>query len=257
MKSKSLSKSKRKIKVIKSSSEEHYREGQDMECVYDSIPVEFKEVQIHYDEEQFTHLKLPMRAMIVGPSSAGKTQTLCLLMKYMHHPFSKIYLYIKDPEEQLYKCFISKIHELEKENHTKILTVETDLSKTVKYDDLDKRENNLIVIDDMMCGSPKDLQKVNQLFIMGRKKNASVIFLIQLFFIKALMTARQNLSTLILKGNITPLNLRNILRAYCDDEEEVQKYYKLYRKITKEKVNNFMTIRIGDTTKYHITKNLG
>ena len=49
----------------------------------------------------------PFRMLIIGPSGAGKTNTLLHLIDKFH-PIDKIYLYAKDSDEEKYQYLINK-----------------------------------------------------------------------------------------------------------------------------------------------------
>ena len=49
----------------------------------------------------------PFRMLIIGPSGSGKTNTLLHLIDKFH-PIDKIYLYIKDTDEDKYQYLINK-----------------------------------------------------------------------------------------------------------------------------------------------------
>ena len=49
----------------------------------------------------------PFRMLIIGPSGSGKTNTLLHLIDKFH-PIDKIYLYVKDTDEEKYQYLINK-----------------------------------------------------------------------------------------------------------------------------------------------------
>ena len=50
---------------------------------------------------------LPFRILIIGPSGSGKTNTLLHLINKFH-PIDKIYLHVKDTDEDKYQYLINK-----------------------------------------------------------------------------------------------------------------------------------------------------
>jgi hypothetical protein len=56
-----------------------------------------------------------------------------------------------------------------------------DNENIISVDDLDESEHNLIVFDDFVTDKP-NFDKISELFIRGRKKNATLIFLTQSYF---------------------------------------------------------------------------
>jgi len=120
----------------------------------------------------------PSRILLVGPSGSGKTNMLLNLI-YDLLPWSRLYVYAKDLEEEKY-CNLREACE-------KVKRIDDDFEFTfdttdiVNVSDLDPEEHNLIVFDDFVCDKT-DVDNISELFIRGRKKNATLIFLTQSYF---------------------------------------------------------------------------
>ncbi len=95
-------------------------------------------------------------------------------------------MYAKHLSEKKYESlqeFFDKVHEkLEKKykEPIEIAHFSSNKSDIVQVDDLDKEYQNLIIYDDFVTEKDEDL--IIDFFIKGRKKNVSVIYLIQSYF---------------------------------------------------------------------------
>ena len=127
----------------------------------------------------------PFRMSVVGPSGSGKTN-MVVDMVLNHIYFDDIYVLAKDLEEPLYvflKEKLESINELiEQQDNNEIqkkgISFRSEL--TLDVDALDKTKQSLIIIDDMVTN--RDQRVAEELFIRGRKKNASTLYLSQSYF---------------------------------------------------------------------------
>ena len=110
-------------------------------------------------------------------------------IKFVSH--HKIYLYAKDPYEAKYQYLINKREGvgIDHFNDPKVFIEYSndmwDFSKNINYYDRDKENKFLIVFDNMIAGiiHNKKLDSiVTELFIRGRKLNASLVFTTQSCF---------------------------------------------------------------------------
>lgn len=121
----------------------------------------------------------PTRLLLVGQSGSGKTNLLLNLV-YDILPWTTIYVYAKDLSEKKYSDLekacesASKISPFHYEFHS-------EAEEIVDVDSLNPNEKNLIIFDDYVCDKNSH-EKITSLFIRGRKKNASLIFLTQSFY---------------------------------------------------------------------------
>lgn len=132
--------------------------------------------------------KSPFKMLITGTSGAGKTNlVICMILKMI--VYDKIYIFsrhllqdkykflkqhLENIESAMEKSIGHKINVLQKWNHT--------LDELPSVEDLDKEYRHLILIDDFACCSKTQMTKISDLFIRGRHKNISTIFLTQLYF---------------------------------------------------------------------------
>lgn len=131
----------------------------------------------------------PFRWLFIGSSASGKTNALINILKHLY--FDKIviicptvnmqgkYLYLVDQLEKRDKAIKKKLH--------KSLILEPGFSTFERMPDdlleqLDHEQQNLIVFDDLLCASKRDEKQIQDIFIRGRHKNASMIYLTQSYY---------------------------------------------------------------------------
>lgn len=156
----------KKIKVVEHSSE--------IINMYEKIPKKFLD-DAENPNFDLHHIKIPMRMIIVAPSGSGKTNFLLNLLSLFSKgdgTFQDITILTRNKDEPLYKW-------LEDETEGRII-IKEGLHNAPKLDDMDKKENHLVIWDDLVLS--KDLSSVEQYYIRARKLNCSCIFLSQSFF---------------------------------------------------------------------------
>ena len=133
----------------------------------------------------------PSKILITGRSGntnkkPGKTNLVLNIIDKCNN-FHKFYLFCKmignDP---LYdNLLVPKLEHFEHKYNTPILVIKSnsldDLSD-VDSDIINPAYQNLIIFDDMIDEDKKSLKKVEQYFVMMRKKNCSMIFITQNYF---------------------------------------------------------------------------
>ena len=123
--------------------------------------------------------KWAFRLLIIGPSGSGKTNMLVdLLLNHIY--YDNIYIYAKDLEEPLY-LFLKEFFEKVKNIKGSELRAEFhDTLELPNIDTIDKKKQSLIIFDDFI--TEKDQSLIKDLFVRGRKKNISTIYLSQSYF---------------------------------------------------------------------------
>lgn len=119
-------------------------------------------------------LKIPLRMCVVAPSGSGKTNFLVNLISLFSQgkgTFADITILTRNKDEPLYNFLNSKCPEI---------SIKEGLSNIPPLDKFDKKENHLVVFDDLVLA--KDLSPVENYYIRARKMNCSVIFLSQSYF---------------------------------------------------------------------------
>lgn len=128
--------------------------------------------------------KTPSRILIVGNTNSGKTNLLCHLI-YDCLYWDRIYVNAKDLTEDKYENLLTACEHVQFKNRKKPLETffqfNNDGEKIVTVDELDKTNSNLIIFDDFLADKAAK-EKINEIFIRSRKKNATVIYLSQSFF---------------------------------------------------------------------------
>jgi hypothetical protein len=203
---------------------------------YKKIPKKFL-LKSHNPHFETHHIKLPFRMIIAGNSGSGKTQTLLNLIYNMPDTFEKIFIITKNKDEPLYNYLEDK---LGKEG----LTIKEGLTELPDVDSLDKEQNNLIVLDDLVNEPLKQQRPVADFFIRARKKNASIIYISQSFYAVPKLI-RDNINYLIIKQVSSMKNLTMICRE-CSLGIEKKQLKKIYDDATQKKQDFLLIDLEGD-----------
>jgi DNA polymerase III delta prime subunit len=211
---------------------------------YDVIPKKFlvKSHNPHYNSHK---IKLPFRMIICGNSGSGKTQTLLNLLHIMPNTFSKVFIVTKNKDEPLYNF-------LEDKYKDDGLTVKEGISELPDLDSMDKEENNLIVLDDLVNESEKAQKPICDYFIRCRKKNCSIIYISQSFYAVPKMI-RDNISYLIIKQVSSMKNLTMICRE-CSLGIDKKQLKNIYDDATSSKMS-FLLIDLEGDKKHRFRNN--
>lgn len=118
--------------------------------------------------------KIPFRACVVAPSGSGKTNMVTNLIHLFckgKGTFNDITIICKDNSEPLYKYLASK---------SDSIMVREGLHNLPNLDDFDKDLSHLVIIDDMVLD--KNQSKICEYYIRCRKRNVSIMYLSQSYF---------------------------------------------------------------------------
>jgi hypothetical protein len=177
------------------------------------------------------------RMNIIGPSGSGKTwMMLSMVLNDIH--FDKIYVFAKDLEEPLYiflkdffkKCK-NKIEKITNKSCPEIAYFSSSLEDIPDVDDLDKTKQNLIIFDDFV--NEKDQNFIEDLFIRGRKKHTSIIYLSQSYF-KTPKIVRLNSEYFALFNICDKKELRSIADTHST-KISYDSFMNLYKQCMREK----------------------
>lgn len=219
---------------------------------YSTIQKKFKEDEVTYDNYDKVQIKLPFRMCLVGASGSGKTNAVINLFNQINH-FDKVLLFAKDIEESLYANFIDLMRKVEKETGAQILTVSSKIEDLPKTETINKKNNTLLIVDDMITEKSKMLATVAEYWIRGRKKNVSCLFLSQSYFeIPTLI--RKNSSYFLFTKITTDRDLHMILKDFQlgVSAEEISR---LYQEATSAGFPNFFLIDLGNDPALRFRKN--
>jgi len=176
----------------------------------------------------------PFRLLVVGASSKGKTNVIVnMILKQLY--IDKLYLYFKDTSEDKYQFLIAYFQSLEKqynelnESDDKLIEWSNSPDDIIDFEDLDGTKQNLIIVDDFVVD--KHQEKLERLFILGRKRNASCIYQTQ-SLTRTPMNIRLNCDYIILfKANKGDLS--TFTKIYANDIEN-DEFKKIYRAAISE-----------------------
>jgi len=176
----------------------------------------------------------PYRMLLLGSSGVGKTNILLnLLTKQL--VYDRIYLFSRHLEQPKYKFLHRHLEDIEENlkeagiNQKIIMMWENTLQKLPTVEDLDADYRNVLVIDDFGITDRKEGKRIAELYVRSRHRNASVIFLTQLFF-KCSRDVRLNCSHFIL---LQSHNKRELSSLSMDLGADLEKnvFKELYNKV--------------------------
>jgi hypothetical protein len=162
----------------------------------------------------------------------------------MNGTFQNIHIITKNKDEPLYNYLEDK---LGKEG----LTITEGISTAPDLDDFKKKEQSLIVMDDLVL--EKNQKQLEQYFIRARKLNCSLVYIAQSYFPVPKMI-RQNLNYLIIKRLNTLQDLFRIMREYSlgVNKETLQD---IYENAIKDNKQDFLLVDIDAEPKDRFRKN--
>ena len=201
----------------------------------------------------------PYRILVTGDSGSGKANTLLNLIN--NQPDNdKIYLYAKVPYEVKYQYLISELEKvgLDYFNNPKAFMDYSnsmqDVYKNIEEYDPGKKRKVLIVFDDMiadMINNKKLNPIVTELFIRGRKRNISIVFITQSYF-KVPQDVRLNSTQFFIMKSSNKRELQQIALNHSSDID-FKDFVKIYKKCTAEPYS-FTTITSDNPLRFR--KNL-
>lgn len=209
---------------------------------YKKLPSKYLLKQ-HNPNYEIHGIKVPFRMLIIGGSGAGKTQTFLNILHNFGNTFQNIFIITKNKDEPLYNYLEDK---LGKDG----LSVKEGISNAPNLDDLDKDEQTLIVMDDLVL--EKNQRQLEEYFIRARKMNASLIYISQSYYAVPRMI-RQNLTYLVIKRLNTLGDLFRIMREYSlgVDKDQLKK---IYDNSTDTK-QNFLLVDLEEEPQSRFRKN--
>ena len=205
----------------------------------------------------------PYRILVIRGSGSGKTNALLNLINNQPD-IDKIYLYAKDPYETKYQYLNNKREKVGLDHFDDpktFMEYSNDMQDVYKniedYNPIKKRKV-LIVFDDMIADMINDKKLnpvVTELFIRGRKRNISIIFITQSYF-KVPKDVRLNSTQFFIMKIANKRELQQIALNHSFDID-FKDFMKIYKKCTAKPypfLVNDTTLPSGDPLRFR--KNL-
>jgi GTPase SAR1 family protein len=172
----------------------------------------------------------PFRLLICGSSGSGKTNLLLnFILQYLS--YDRLIIYAKDLMESKYE-FLQNLFQDDAE-----FTSDDDI---ISVDKLDPNQQTLIVFDDFL--TVRDQKPIEDLFIRGRKKNISIIYLTQSFY-KTPKNIRLQCNYIVLFPTKNQREINRILNEYSAPPDK-------YQTATQQPYNFFMIDLMNPAKKY-------
>ena len=100
---------------------------------YKEMPKKYQTRQTQYKNFDKMHIMIPNRMALIGSSGSGKSNTLINLIIGMNC-FTKIYMFVKCPDEPLYRFLIEEIEAIEEKLKVKIIFVYPNIDDLLPVD---------------------------------------------------------------------------------------------------------------------------
>ncbi len=211
----------------------------DFKNYYILLPKKFQSKIDSYKTYPRIKIKTPMRMLIVGTSGSMKTNALMNIISNINN-FTRIFIYAKEINEPLYANLIDIYQHIGRKFDREIVTFSNSIKDVPEIGQFDKREKNLIIFDDLVNETSKNLKNISNIFCMGRKRNISTIFISQSYF-KVPMIIRQNVNYVILKKISGKRDLNRILGT-MGINEDVSDILEMYRWTEKQNPQDMFLI---------------
>ena len=173
------------------------------------------------------HFDIPFRALCIAPSGSGKSNFICNLISLFckgRGTFDEIHIFCKSKDEALYRFLCDKSKGL--------IEVHEDLLKLKPINEYKPHEQTLLIFDDLVTDL-KTHPVISELFIRGRKRGISSMFLSQSFY-STPKIIRQNVSYIIILKLGGSRDINSILRE-CSVGISKEELLYMYDTATKKK----------------------
>lgn len=192
--------------------------------------LELKEEKKKVDPNFKKHMIMPnSRIALIGGSGTGKTQFLMNFLERSSPKFYEIYIYTTDPEEIL-------LSHLKKTVPNILITNEiSEIPELNEFED-DKNDEKLMVFDDFITLNNKEMKKLEDYAIAGRKFGFTTIYMAQNYR-QIPKNVTRNLNYIVLFKLNDNTTLRSILynhNIHDINKDTLKKYYNF---ATREKFN--------------------
>ena len=200
---------------------------------YEHLPKHLK-AEVKLDKNFKKHFILPNSMIcIIGGSGSGKTNAILNWLSKCDDKFYKIIiLNANSTDEPLYNLLKEKIPEIE--NYSDI----NELPDLKSFED-DKKYEKLLIVDDFINMPKKDMNKILDYLIAGRKSGFSVICQSQNYTSIPKVIIRNIHYFMIFRLNDNT-SINNIIRNHNVDNVDKNIFKKMYLDATAELLNFFM-----------------
>jgi len=182
----------------------------------------------------------PFRMLMVGGSGSGKTNVLIyMILKYI--VYDKLYIYTKHIHQSKYQFLQNVFKHVEENEELKgigdfpIAVFADNIKNIVPLEKMDEKKDNVIIFDDFI--TEKNQSQIVDMFVRGRHKNASVIYLTQSYF-STPKDIRINCTQFLLFGSANNRDINLVLSDHCSDMNK-DEFRRLYNEATSVPYNFF------------------
>ena len=203
-----------------------------MENFYNKKEVKKYVIKTENPNYDMHHFETPFRSLIVAPSGSGKSNFITNLISFFckgKGTYDSIFIFCKSRDEPLYQFLGDKSKGL--------IEVHEDLEKLPALNDLKPNEQTLIIFDDMVLDIKKH-NTIQEYYVRGRKRGASVMFLSQSYFGTSKII-RQNINYLVVLKLGGTRDVNTILRE-CSIGLTKEQLLSMYKEATREKFDVFI-----------------
>jgi len=180
------------------------------------------------------HYILPNSMILaIGGTGMGKTNSLMSFLA-LKQEFYKIILYSgSTTDEPLYNYLQEKIPEME------FYTDIDEVPSLNDFEDDDKNKEKLIIFDDFINLTKKQMVKINQ-YLTASRKYGFTVFLLAQNYVSVPKIITRNINYFIIFKLNDNVSINNIIKNHNIDDIEPKKFKDAYKYSTSEKLNFFL-----------------
>jgi hypothetical protein len=179
-----------------------------------------------------------MRAIVQGKSGSGKTN-IAVNMIPLVGVWDKVIILAKELNQKLYNKTIEYVKKVEIAQKRRILLAIDDIADLPPLDSFSPDENSLIIVDDFVADDPKSLEPLESVWMRGRNRGISAIFISQSYFDTPKMI-RKNSDYVFMK-TVGPKDMKRIATEYAMGATAAEISAK-YHKIDTADITKFFLI---------------
>ena len=215
---------------------------------YEKLPADLK-THSKVDKHFKKHHILPNSIIVcIGGTGSGKTNALIDFLSRKDEAFYEIILFNPvSADEPLYNLLKSKIPEM------KVITDIAELPDVKSFEE-DRKNEKLIIFDDWINLKPKEMKKLNDFAISGRKAGFTSFYMSQSYTATPKIITRNANYFIIFKLNDNH-TIQNILKNHNIHDVDKEHFKKMYHEATNEPRSFFMVDLKGAGRTTHIRKN--